>query len=130
MFVRRGAQEHVKIVTLRGMPNPADVGQLRTYLLNSTDSTNPDILLRRNVEMVRHFNEARARAERELDRLQRTLLARQQELEELLVRHTQSKKSDLNLGAVWWISCILEYPIVWAMNMVYCPQNLEFEKQR
>jgi len=64
------------------MPNPADIDQLRGYLLNSTASADPDVLLQRNAEMLRHFNETRARAEKELDKLQRTLLERQQELME------------------------------------------------
>jgi len=82
MFVQWGIQERVKISTLRGMPNSADINQLRAYLLNSTASADPDVLLQRNAEMLRHFNETRARAEKELDVLQRTLRERQQELME------------------------------------------------
>lgn len=82
IFVRWGVQEQVKIATLRGMPNHIDVYQLRVHLLNSTASADPDILLQRNAEMMRYFDETRARAEKELDELQRTLLARQQELVE------------------------------------------------
>ena len=80
LFVRWGVQEQLKIVTLREIPNHTVTYQLRVHLLNSTAAADPDILLQRNAEMMRHFDETRARAERELDELQRTLLTRQQEL--------------------------------------------------
>ena len=51
-------------------------------MLSSTESADPAILFQRNAEMMRHFDETRARAEQELDELQRTLLVRQQELVE------------------------------------------------
>jgi len=82
LLVRWDAQEQLKIVTLREMPGQEDIYQLRVHLLNSTAATDPDLLLQRNAEMMRHFDETRARAERELDELQRTLQARQQELVE------------------------------------------------
>jgi len=82
LLVRWDVQEQLKIATLREVPSQTDIYQLRVHLLNSTASVDPDLLLQRNAEMMRHFDETRARAERELDELQRTLQARQQELQE------------------------------------------------
>jgi diguanylate cyclase (GGDEF)-like protein len=62
---------------------PADrVAELRAFLENSVALVDPEILLQRNVEMMRRFDESRAHAERELADLQRNLLQRQRELQE------------------------------------------------
>ena len=62
---------------------PADrVAELRAFFENSVALVDPEILLQRNVEMMRRFDESRAQAERELADLQRNLLERQRELQE------------------------------------------------
>lgn len=73
-----------KLAMLALPPKAEIVEQLRQHLLNSTESADPALLLQRNAEMARHFNETRARTEKELETLQQTLLKRQSELHESL----------------------------------------------
>jgi len=83
--VRWGVRaEHLKITDLAHPPKPDVVAQLRRHLLNSTESADPALLLQRNAEMVRHFDETRARTEKELEALQKALEKRQTELHESL----------------------------------------------
>ncbi|MDO9011792.1 MAG: GGDEF domain-containing protein [Gallionella sp.] len=60
---------------------PSVIDQLRDHLCKSTESVDPEILIQRNEAMVRHFQEARERTERELIELQSKLLIRQTELQ-------------------------------------------------
>ena len=71
---------------------PADrVAKLRAFLENSVALADPEILLQRNLEMMRRFDESRAHAERELADLQRNLLERQRELQaSTLEAHTDA----------------------------------------
>ncbi|MDO8349976.1 MAG: GGDEF domain-containing protein [Gallionella sp.] len=57
------------------------IDQLRDHLCQATESVDPEILIQRNEAMVRHFQEARERTERELTELQSKLLRRQAELQ-------------------------------------------------
>jgi len=57
------------------------IDQLRDHLRKSTESVDPEILIQRNEAMVRHFQEACERTERELAELQGKLLSRQTELQ-------------------------------------------------
>jgi diguanylate cyclase (GGDEF)-like protein len=77
-------QGQSRIATLKESPSREIIAQLRLHLQNSTVSADPNILLQRNAEMERHFNEARSRAEQEMDTLQQALKARQQELLEVV----------------------------------------------
>jgi diguanylate cyclase (GGDEF)-like protein len=80
LLVVRNGQEVVRIASFDAPPEREEIAQLRAYLHNSTTSVDPDILLQRNAEMERHFDEVRARAERELESLQVALKKRQHEL--------------------------------------------------
>lgn len=80
LLVRWGAQEQIKIAAFGDRPHREEVDLLRLHLQNSTACADPGILLQRNAEMMRYFDETRARAERELEELQRTLMARQREV--------------------------------------------------
>lgn len=77
-------REQVKIANLAQPPQPEIVTQLRQHLLNSTESTDPAILLQRNAEMARHLDETRARTEKELEALQQVLEKHENELHESL----------------------------------------------
>lgn len=77
-------QGQFKIATLPELPHQETIAQLCLYLRNSTASADPEILLQRNAEMERHFNEARARAEQEMEMLQQALKTRQHELLEVV----------------------------------------------
>lgn len=63
-------------------PQPETIAQLRQHLLNSTELADPAILLLRNEEITRQFNETRARTEKELVALQQNLEKRQNELQD------------------------------------------------
>jgi diguanylate cyclase (GGDEF)-like protein len=73
----------VTVVELRQAPPPESIEDLQQYLQNSTLAVDPDILLQRNAEMLRHFDEVRARNERELEDLQKALAKGRSELEKL-----------------------------------------------
>jgi len=68
------------IASFLGAPSAESMAKLRQHLLNSTEATDPAILLQRNAEMARHLEETRARTEKELNALQEMLDARQKEL--------------------------------------------------
>jgi len=73
---------YTEIAHLVHLPHQESVTQLRSYLQNSTALADPDILLQRNAQIVRHFNEIRARTEKEIEALQRDVEKRQNELHE------------------------------------------------
>lgn len=77
-----GDTERFGIVDLADPPSAERVAELRAFLENSVALVDPEILLQRNVEMMRRFDESRAHAERELADLQRNLRERQRELQE------------------------------------------------
>lgn len=64
-----------------GAVGASEFDELRDYLRKSTESIDPEILMQRNEEMVRHLHETRERTERELAELQVKLLNRQAELQ-------------------------------------------------
>lgn len=80
LFAQWDGSEPFGIVPFSSEPSAESVAELRSFLANSVALVDPEILLRRNVEMMRHFDETRARAERELAELQDTLEQRQREL--------------------------------------------------
>lgn len=84
LLVRWGRDEQIRIVTLSKPPKPEHVSELRLFLENSLAQIDPEILLQRNIDMKRHFDEARASAERELEMLQQSLRRRQSELTEIM----------------------------------------------
>ena len=77
-------KSHAQLATLALPPQAEIIEQLRQHLLSSTESADPAILFQRNAAMTRHFNETRARTEKELETLQQTLVKRQTELHESL----------------------------------------------
>lgn len=68
------------IASFSQAPSKEAVAQLRHHLQNSTVLADPDILLQRNAEMVRYYDEVRVRNEREMEVLQRAMAKRQSEL--------------------------------------------------
>ncbi len=83
IIVRWDDQEQARIATLKEFPPADTIARLRLHLHNSTVSADPEILSQRNAEMQRHFNEARARVESEMEELQASLYIRHQELMEV-----------------------------------------------
>jgi two-component system cell cycle response regulator len=71
-----------KVADIARPPSREVVERLRQHLQNSTALTDPDILLQRNTEMMRHLDETRVRTEKELAELQQALEKRQAELQE------------------------------------------------
>lgn len=94
LLVLWDVQERFKIATLEESPHQETIVQLRLYLQNSTNSIDPNVLLQRNAEMERYFEEARARAEKEMEALQQSLKMRQLELQET----THQAKTDALTG--------------------------------
>ncbi len=82
LLTQWGEHQSVKILELARLPHEEDVAQLRLHLQNSTALTDPDILLQRNAQMVRHLNDIRARTEKEIEALQQAVEKRQNELHE------------------------------------------------
>ncbi|HEX5337693.1 MAG TPA: GGDEF domain-containing protein [Gallionella sp.] len=80
LCVRWGNGEKRVIAVFEHAPPRSEIDSLYMHLQNSTASADPDILLQRNIEMMRYFDETRARAEKELEELQRTLMLRQREV--------------------------------------------------
>lgn len=76
--------ESLTIARLSQAPSPAVISELRQYFQRSTEIEDPALLLRRNAEMARFLEESRARAERELARMQAALEKRQAELADSL----------------------------------------------
>jgi two-component system cell cycle response regulator len=64
-------------------PAPEEATALQRHLQDSTLAIDPEVLLQRNAEMMRHFEQARARNERELVALQQALERGRAELEKL-----------------------------------------------
>ncbi|MGC2459285.1 MAG: GGDEF domain-containing protein [Gallionellaceae bacterium] len=77
------AAKVAQMVNLTQLPAPEQVERLQRYLLDSTMVLDPEVLLQRNTQMMRHFEEARARNEKELAALQRSLNNGRAELEKL-----------------------------------------------
>ena len=94
LLVQWNDQERFAISNLEELPQQDTIAQLQLHLQNSTSSTDPYILLQRNVEMERYFEEARARAEKEMEALQQSLKMRQIELHET----THQAKTDSLTG--------------------------------
>jgi diguanylate cyclase (GGDEF)-like protein len=84
LIVQWGSGEQARIVTLADLPAPERVAALRSFLDNSVALVDPEILLQRNIDMKRHFDEVRANAEMELELLQQSLKRRQSELLETM----------------------------------------------
>ena len=78
-----GDSELTLIASLANPPAAERVAELRAFMENSIALIDPEILLQRNVEMMRHFNMARENAEKELEVLQQSLKRRQIELLEI-----------------------------------------------
>jgi len=64
-------------------PSPDEAAAVQRYLQDSTLAIDPEALLQRNAEMMRHFELARARSEHELGALQQALERGRAELEKL-----------------------------------------------
>ena len=75
-------EESGRAVISRFKPAPPKeaVEQLTQYLRQSTESADPSVLLKRNVEMMRYLDETRQRTEAEIEEMQKTLAKRQEEL--------------------------------------------------
>lgn len=71
-----------EIALLKELPPQHLVEQLRQHLQNSTSAIDPNILLQRNAQMERYFDESRARTEKKMQALQQALVMRQHELQE------------------------------------------------
>jgi len=84
LIAKYGSAEQAVIVSLAKPPQAELVAELRGFLKNSVVLLDPEILLQRNVEMMRHFDEARANSERDLEVLQQSLNRRQSELREIM----------------------------------------------
>jgi len=84
LIAKYGNSEQAVIVSLARPPQAEWVTELRASLENSIALTDPEILLQRNAEMMRHFDEARTNAEKELRVLKTSLHRRQAELEEIM----------------------------------------------
>lgn len=84
LFAQWEQAEQVRIISFAELPQPERVAELRAFLENSVALVDPEILLQRNIDMMRHFDESRANAERELELLQQSLKRRQSELYETM----------------------------------------------
>lgn len=73
-------EKEFSITQLDALETPM-IDQLHDYLRQSTESSDPEILIQRNEAMVRHLHETRERTERELAELEVKLLNRQAELQ-------------------------------------------------
>lgn len=82
LLVQWAGQQTFMVADFTHLPHEEDVAQLRLHLQNSTALTAPDILLQRNIQMVRHLDEVRARTEKEIEALQQAVEKRQHELHE------------------------------------------------
>ncbi|MHB8914367.1 MAG: GGDEF domain-containing protein [Thiobacillus sp.] len=84
LSVHRQDDDALPIAHLPVIPTQQKVDKLRTYLRQSTEVSDPSVLLKRNAEMTRYLNETRARTEKELEGMQRTLTQRQEELSDTM----------------------------------------------
>ncbi len=78
--VNWNGQESQTVARLERIPSQTAISALRQHFQRSTELEDPALLLKRNEEMARFLEESRARAERELNRLQQDLKKRQAEL--------------------------------------------------
>jgi two-component system cell cycle response regulator len=76
--------QSMPVARLSQVPPQAAVEHLHEHLQGATVMTDPDLLRQRNAEMMRHFEQVRARNEKELAALQQTLENGRVELRELL----------------------------------------------
>lgn len=76
--------ESLGIAHLPAIPHQHELDRLRTFLRQSTEISDPGVLLQRNAEMTRFLNETRARTEKEIDDMQKTLMQRQEELSDTM----------------------------------------------
>lgn len=83
LLAKYDASEQTLIANFANPPPAKLVAELRAFLENSISLVDPEILLQRNVEMMRHFNAARENAQKELEVLQQSLKRRQIELKEI-----------------------------------------------
>ncbi|HEX5364841.1 MAG TPA: GGDEF domain-containing protein [Gallionella sp.] len=91
LFAQWGDAKNFRIVAFPHEPSVEQVAELSAFLANSVALADPEILLQRNAEMARHFEEARAKAEHELAGLQSMLEQRQREMQEFdLQAHTDA----------------------------------------
>lgn len=84
LIAKWGSSEQALIVSFARSPQPELVVELCGFLKNSVALLDPETLLRRNMEMERHFDDMRANAEKELEVLQQSLSQRQSELRETM----------------------------------------------
>lgn len=84
LMVRWNDHEALQIAHLSALPAQQEIDQVRTYLRQSTEINDPSVLLKRNAEMTRYLNETRARTEKELEDMQKTLTQRQEELSDTM----------------------------------------------
>jgi len=80
LCARWKGSDDLSIANLPTQPDAELIEQVRTYLRQSTEINDPDLLLKRNAEMARYLNETRARTEKEIEQMQLTLDQKQQEL--------------------------------------------------
>lgn len=80
LCARWNASEDIPIAQLQTQPDAGLIEQVCTYLRQSTEINDPDLLLKRNAEMTRYLSETRARTEKEIEQMQHTLNQKQQEL--------------------------------------------------
>jgi len=72
--------DELAIAHLQAQPDADLLEEVCTYLRQSTEINDPDLLLKRNAEMTRYLSETRARTEKEIEQMQHTLSEKQQEL--------------------------------------------------
>ena len=65
LLVQWGESEQVAIASLEDRPPPEVITELRDLMENSVALVDPEILRQRNIDMMRHFDESRAKAELE-----------------------------------------------------------------
>lgn len=81
--------ENNNVMVMDTLKNPAaeqTIESLRHEFQQSTETVDPAILLKRNAEMARYFDETRKRTEKEIEIMQQTLVKRQEELWESVRR--------------------------------------------
>lgn len=84
LSVQWDGSEPLLIAHLPEMPSAQSVETLCTYLRQSTEISDPSVLLKRNAEMTRYLNETRARTEHEIEAMQKILTQRQAELSDTM----------------------------------------------
>jgi two-component system, cell cycle response regulator len=87
LVVQWGENSNVMVMdTLKKPAAEQTVEILRHEFQQSTETVDPAILLKRNAEMARYFDETRKRTEKEIEVMQQTLVKRQEELWESVRR--------------------------------------------